>query len=144
MSVDCLQQSTQVDYKTYCSRLFASSFSSAAIWFAFSLWLWFYSFYIIYALTHAHTDRCVYTYLLYMHCVTYFDALQRNQFWYSHNSCPTWKDFWCAAPLPADKTATVGQEKGKKKGQEKRIRKQELHHNIHTSIVCDKTLLYEY
>lgn len=88
-----------------------------------------------------HTERCVYTYLLYMHCVTYFDALQRNQFWYSHNSCPTWKDFWCAAPLPADKTATLGQEKGKK-GQEKRIRKQELHHNIHTSIVCDKTLLY--
>lgn len=108
--------STTVDYKTYCSRLFASSFSSAAIWFAFSLILILQFLYYIRTHTHTHNERCVYTYLLYMHCVTYFDALQRNQFSYSHNSCPTWKDFRCAAPCRLIRQQMWYRKRGRRKG----------------------------
>lgn len=75
-----------------------------------------FTVFILHTHTHTHNERCVYTYLLYMHCVTYFDALQRNQFSYSHNSCPTWKDFRCAAPCRLIRQQMWYRKRGRRKG----------------------------
>lgn len=80
MSVDCLQQSTHKSTTRLIALVFLLLPFQVPQFDLPFLSGFDFTVFISYTHTHTHFERCVYTYLLYMHCVTYFDALQRNQF----------------------------------------------------------------